>query len=78
MEGKRRGWCCRPASFKEIIIHPDADCCYAELAAYSYRTDKHGEPTTDIEDANNHYADALRYAIEPLVKRKNEPKVRFL
>jgi len=65
-------------SFREIIIHPDADCCYAELAAYSYRTDKHGEPTTDIEDANNHYADALRYAIEPLVKRKTEPKVRFL
>ena len=22
-------------SFKEIIIHPDADCCYAELGAYS-------------------------------------------
>ena len=27
---------------------------------------QNGDPTAIIEDSNNHYADALRYAIEPL------------
>ena len=65
-------------SFDEIIIHPDAECCYAELSAYNYKTDQHGEPTTGIEDANNHYADALRYAIEPIIKKEPEIRVRRL
>ena len=65
-------------TFKSIIIHPDAECCFAELAAYSYKTDKHDEATTDIEDKNNHYADALRYAIEPIVNVKTELRVRRL
>ena len=62
-------------SFKEIVIHPDAECCFAELASYSYKTDDHNEPTTDIEDKNNHYADALRYAIEPIVTNKRKMKI---
>jgi len=62
-------------TFKSIIIHPDAECCFAELAAYSYKTDDNDEPTTDIEDKNNHYADALRYAIEPHVTRKQPLRI---
>ena len=63
-------------SFKEIVIHPEAECCYAELASYSYKKDDNDEPTTDIEDADNHYADALRYALEPLVTNKRaKPKI---
>lgn len=54
-------------SFDAIVVHPDADACYAELTAYSYKKDKYDEPTTVIEDKDNHYADALRYAIEPLI-----------
>lgn len=57
-------------SFDEIVIHPDAECSFAELTSYSYKLDKFGEPTTVIEDRNNHYADALRYAIEPMVNGK--------
>ena len=64
--------------FKAIYIHPDAQCCFAELAAYSYKTDDSDNPTTDIEDKNNHYADALRYAIEPIVRPSNIVRVRRL
>lgn len=62
-------------TFKEIIIHPDAECCFAELSAYNYKTDDDGNPTTVIEDKNNHYADALRYAIEPIVTNKRKMKI---
>lgn len=65
-------------AFKAIYIHPDAQCCFAELAAYSYKTDDTDNPTTDIEDKNNHYADALRYAIEPIVRPSNIVRVRRL
>ena len=65
-------------TFKTIYIHPDAQCCFAELAAYSYKTDDTDNPTTDIEDKNNHYADALRYAIEPIVRPSNIVRVRRL
>lgn len=62
-------------SFRAIYIHPDAECCFAELSAYNYKTDDDGNPTTDIEDASNHYADALRYALEPLITNKRKLRV---
>lgn len=65
-------------SFREIVIHPDAEVCFAELSAYNYKVDDHGDPTTVIEDKNNHFADALRYAIEPLITPKSELRVRRL
>ena len=65
-------------SFNEIVIHPEAECCYAELASYSYKKDDNDEPTTDIQDTDNHYADALRYALEPMIKREPVLRVRRL
>lgn len=62
-------------SFREIVIHPDAECCFAELSAYNYKVDDNNDPTTDIEDKNNHFADALRYAIEPHITRKRAMKI---
>lgn len=62
-------------TFKEIVIHPDAECCFAELSAYNYKVDDNNDPTTDIEDKNNHFADALRYAIEPHITRKRAMKI---
>lgn len=57
-------------SYDEIIIHPDAECCYGELASYSYKKDKYDNLTAVPLDKDNHYADALRYALEPLIKGK--------
>lgn len=54
-------------SFDEIVIHPDADCCKAELTAYSFKKDKFDEITAIPLDADNHFADSLRYGIEPYI-----------
>lgn len=59
-------------SFDAIIVHPNAIGCYSELASYSYAKDKHDEITTKILDKDNHYADALRYALQNLIKGKNK------
>lgn len=65
-------------SFKQIIIHTDAECCFSELSSYNYKTDSNGDPTTVIEDSSNHYADALRYALEPLICKIPDLRVRRL
>jgi len=65
-------------SFKQIIVHPEAECCLAELSAYNYKVDSNGDPTTVIDDASNHYADALRYALEPSLRKDPEIRVRRL
>lgn len=54
-------------SYKAIIVHPEADACLAELTAYSYKKDKFDEPTSVLQDKDNHYADSLRYGVEPLI-----------
>ena len=65
-------------SFKQIYIHPDAECCFSELSSYNYKTDSNGDPTAVIQDASNHYADALRYALEPLICKIPDLRVRRL
>lgn len=57
-------------SFDEIIVHSDADICYPELSAYSYKKDRFDELTNKPLDKDNHFADALRYAIQNLVTGK--------
>lgn len=54
-------------SFDAIVVHPDADACLAELTAYSYKKDKFDEPTAVLQDKDDHYADSLRYGVEPLI-----------
>lgn len=43
---------------------------------YSYKVDKRsGDVLPDILDANNHYIDALRYAVGPMIKRQGRAAV---
>lgn len=66
-------------SFDKIVIHPRCVETIAEFSKYSYKVDKQsGRVTNDIVDAYNHYIDAVRYALNRLIKRKPEPSVRFL
>lgn len=66
-------------SFRAIIVHPDCRETSRELRTYSYKTDRStGDVLPTIIDADNHYIDAIRYAIAPLVKRKSSPNVRVL
>ena len=57
----------------EIVIAPELKEVQDECALYSYKTDKRtGMILPVIEDKNNHYIDALRYALERLMKSKEE------
>nr|WP_321316940.1 terminase large subunit [uncultured Campylobacter sp.] len=58
-------------SFERIYIHPKCVNTISEFSLYSYKVDKYsGQITTQIIDENNHAIDALRYALEPLIKTR--------
>lgn len=57
-------------SYNEIVIHPRCREVAREARTYSYKVDRlTGDILTEIVDANNHYMDATRYALAPLIKR---------
>jgi phage terminase large subunit len=59
--------------YDKIIIHPDCKETIKEFGLYSYKADKRsGDILPAIEDKNNHCVDSLRYALYPLIKKKNE------
>lgn len=58
-------------SYKEIVIHTRCTGVLREARLYSYKVDRlSGDVLTDIVDAHNHYWDATRYGLAPLIKRK--------
>ena len=58
-------------SYREIIIHPDCPETIRESRLYSYKTDRHtGDVLPQIVDAHNHYIDAIRYALSPIIRDK--------
>lgn len=58
-------------SYKAIVIHPRCKETAREARLYSYKVDRLSkEVLAEIVDANNHYIDAIRYALGPLIKRK--------
>lgn len=65
-------------SFKSIVIHPECGNMQREARLYSYKVNEAGDVTTKIIDAHNHGWDAVRYAVEPLIRQKTAPRVRAL
>lgn len=64
-------------SYREIIIHPRCVKVLHEARSYSYKVDRlTGDVLTDIVDKNNHYIDATRYALGPLIKRRSAGGMR--
>ena len=56
-------------SFKKVVIHPRCVNTINEFNLYSFKIDRHtGEITDVIIDRYNHAIDALRYALEPVMK----------
>src|SRR5690606_22495218 len=56
-------------SYKEIVIHPRCTATLKEARLYSYKVDRMtGDVLTDIVDAHNHYWDATRYALAPIIQ----------
>lgn len=57
-------------SYREVVIHERCKEMQTEARLYSYKIDKNsGDILPKIEDVNNHYWDAVRYALEPIMKR---------
>lgn len=56
-------------SFREIVIHPRCTQTINEARLYSYKVDRlTGDVLPTLVDANNHYIDAIRYAVSPIIK----------
>lgn len=54
--------------FREIVIHPRCKNTARDFRLYSHKVNKAGDILPDLEDANNHAPDAVRYALAPLIK----------
>lgn len=55
-----------------LIVHPACQQMQNEFKRYGFKVDRiTGEITTTIVDKYNHYIDALRYALEKVMKAKN-------
>lgn len=66
-------------SYREIIIHPRCKETLNEARSYSYKVDRlTGDILPVIVDDHNHYIDAIRYAVNPLIQSAGElPEVPF-
>jgi phage terminase large subunit len=57
-------------SFERIVIHTRCDTMQKEARLYSYKVDRlTGDITSKVEDDHNHCWDAVRYAVQPMIKR---------
>lgn len=60
-------------SFDQIVIHPRCTNTAIEANAYEYKTERlTGAILPDIVDKFNHHWDAIRYALDKLIKRKGQ------
>lgn len=60
----------------KIVINPDCTETIKEFGLYSYKVDKRsGDILPVIIDKYNHYIDAIRYALYPLIKKKPKRKI---
>lgn len=64
-------------SFEKIVIHPECREMQKEARLYSYKTNSAGDILPVPEDANNHYWDAVRYAMAPHIKQRGAKAVRM-
>ncbi len=63
-------------SFRQVYIHSRCMETASEFLKYSYKVDRLTEDILPaIVDSNNHYIDALRYALQPMIKRKGQPRL---
>lgn len=66
-------------SFDRIVIHPRCREVISEARLYSWAVDRRSGEVLDVPvDANNHYIDALRYALEPAQKNSSPDWGRLL
>ena len=63
-------------SFETIVIHPQCKYAIEEASLWSFAVDKQtGDVLPKVASGSDHIWDAVRYALAPLIKRKNIPAV---
>jgi phage terminase large subunit len=56
-----------------VVIHPRCTEAIKEFDFYSYKVDRlSGDVLPVLEDKHNHVIDAIRYALEPIMKAKSK------
>lgn len=66
-------------SFEKIIIHPRCVHTDEESRTYKHKVDAlTGDVLPEIVDKNNHCWDAIRYGLEPLIKKRVTPGIFFV
>lgn len=65
-------------SFRRIVVHPEAEPARKEFGLYRYAVNKAGDILPEIVDADNHYIDAVRYALAPLIQARGKAVVKEL
>lgn len=64
--------------FDEIVIHVRCEHAIEEARLYSYKVDKRtGDVLPEIVDKHNHIWDGVRYALAPMIPRRNDPPPQF-
>lgn len=59
-------------SFEKVVIHPRCEKTINEFTLYAYKVDPHSNDITNIiVDKHNHAIDALRYALERIMKKNS-------
>ena len=66
-------------NFDQINVNSSCKNVIKELSLYSYKVDKKtDEVKNELEDDNNHWIDAMRYALEPLIKNSTAKRVKVI
>lgn len=59
-------------AYERIVVHPRCDHTAQEMRLYSDKVDRlTGDVPPDVVDRHNHIVDALRYALQPLIRMSN-------
>lgn len=58
----------RLRAFDSIIIHPDCPNATHEAKTWRFKQNDAGDVLTDLVSGNDHFWDAARYALQPLIK----------
>ena len=60
--------------YDAIVVHPRCRELINESRLYSYKVDRiTGDILPKVVDAHNHYVDALRYALDAVIRAKMKP-----
>jgi phage terminase large subunit len=64
--------------YESIIIHPDCKHAVQEAKLWSYMVDKKtNEILPEVLDKHNHIWDAVRYALQPMIRMKRKPRSSY-